>query len=113
MKELKFTEKNLERHLAINTEPYYSRHIIFTTRDEAKGVAGDIFKIETPNGERYYVLEYAIQYGPYDNVIRIVADSNYRNEGFKTPLQMRNELRRLYGKDVKQLYVHVLKSVNL
>lgn len=113
MKELKFTEKNLKRHLTANTEHCYSRHIIVTTRDEAKGVMGDVFKINTPNGERYYVLEYVIQYGPYDSVIRIVADSHYQKEGFKTSFQMRYELRHLYGKDVKQLYVHVLKSVNL
>lgn len=113
MKELKFTEKNLKRHLTANSEYSHTRHVLVTTRDEAKGVEGDVFKITTPRGERHYVLESVLQYGPYDRVIRIVADSFYQREGFKTPLQMRNELRHLYGKDVEKLYVHVLKSVNL
>lgn len=132
MKELKFTPENLQRHrdawLSMWGE---SRNIygpptnvhsadrfeLFTTRDECKGRFGDLFKVE---GWGYFVLESVftvseVSFMPkYSNKtpLQIVADYMYKLEGFDTPLQMRNELRHIYG-ELDDYYIHYLKEVFL
>lgn len=124
MKELKFTPKNLERHLnAWNDiwDYYYNNQLnhcrsedrleIYTTRDEPKGKVGEVFEVK---GVGYFVLESIIPiYSKEDKTaIEAVSEQLCIHEGFKTSIEMRNELRHIYG-EPNNLWVHHLKQVFL
>lgn len=121
MKVLKFTKDNLERHKSVCTDVYQyvgwngghsnTRRELITTRDEIKGDSGDVFYVDDWG---FFVLESVIPFYTYENkpVYSTIADLYYSLEGFDTPKQMRNILKKLYP-DADKLYVHYLKEVFL
>ncbi len=95
--ELKFTEKNLQRHLSYN--PY----CIHTVRDEMKGNVGDMTIIDSLI---YYV------YGGYPTTLKQVRhpkNTLWIQEGFSSQKEYVEEIERIYGSDQqKRLYDMVL-----
>lgn len=121
MKVLKFTKDNLERHKSAHQDVclhvgWYGGHSntrreLITTRDEIKGDSGDVFYVDDWG---FFVLESVIPFYTYENksVHTTISDMYYSLEGFDTPKQMRNILKKLYP-DADKLYVHYLKEVFL
>lgn len=112
MKQIKFTEENLKRHL--NAFPYVGEaHKAFvgsrihTIRDEQIGEIGDVFFIE---GAGKFVLTAVFPYGPeeFKHMIR----SAWKFEGFVSESEFRNEIHRIYGEEPKTYYSHNLLKLN-
>lgn len=94
---LKFTEQNLEKHLA------YDPIWIKTLRDEMKGECGDLTII---NSEIYFVYE-----GYTTNLKEIQHSKNnlWKEEGFSSQKEYVDEIKRIYGDDeTKRRWVMVL-----
>lgn len=97
MKEIKFTEENLHKHLSM------CNSFIVTGRDEMKGDIGEEVCLQWADGiwkidfidECFNVHNYAEKY--------------YKVEGFESARQLENELIRIYGKDA-QIYAHWIKK---
>lgn len=124
MKELKFTPKNLERHLNAWKDIwdyYYNNQLnhcrsedrleIYTTRDEPKGKVGDVFEVKDVG---YFTLVNVIPIysGEVKSAIEAVSEILWVLEGFKTSREMRNELRHIYG-ELNTVWVHYLQQVFL
>lgn len=120
MKELKFTPETLEKHMKVanrcSEHTFLGKYIqrnrkrIVTTRDEAKGVAGDLFRIE--GVENLYVLNDVKEYSSMFEYVRYFCATEYWKEGYDTPDELLNTVVSFYPKSSK-FYVHVLDECYL
>lgn len=109
MKVLKFTPENLDRH--IHAFPYSEydtgngRKFIFTARDEIKGKIGEVFLIE---GLGKFCLTSVETYKRMDTEGAHAPFLNWESVGFSSEEVFWNEMYRIYGKDLKRIYLHKL-----
>lgn len=97
--EIKFTKKNLKRHLS--TDEWKNEGKIFTIRDEKKGNVGDLFRIKGIDDDLFVLI------GVSETDILYPV---FLWEGFETSYDLHQELKKIYGDNYfkKCLYLHKL-----
>ena len=97
--ELKFTEENLQRHLA------YDPLLVTTTRDKIKADIGDVTIIKS----NIYSLANIISITLNDLQMQKIDPWFWAREGFSSYYEYIEEIQRMYGTNPeKQLFVHLL-----
>lgn len=97
MKEIKFTEENLRKHLSM-CDLY-----IVTGRDEIKADVDEEVSLQGADG--IWKIDFI------DNCLNVhnYAEKYYKVEGFESARQLENELTKIYGK-YAQIYAHWIKK---
>lgn len=112
MKQIKFTEENLKRHLNAasyvgESYPVILGRRIHTVRDGMKGEIGDVFFIE---GAGKFVL---ISVCTYDaEAFEQLIDNEWWFEGFNSRTEFMQEIFRIYGEEPKTYYSHNFLKLN-
>ncbi len=97
--ELKFTDENLQRHLAYNPD------VVTTIRDKIKADIGDVTIIKSD----IYSLENIIPITMNDLKMQEKDPWFWAKEGFSSYYEFIEEIQTLYGTNPeKQLFVHLL-----
>jgi hypothetical protein len=99
---LKFTEENLNRHLAYNPD------VIVTTRDERKAEIDDVCVIK---GRVYRVTE--LLFGRIGFIGEHKERDVAKESGFDGWMDYYKEIERIYGSFEKTFYVYTLKALDM
>lgn len=90
-----------------------------TTRDEIKGKSGDYFYVPSMKKEYFRLINvFTIDQKSLDalgfdcDIFQYVADQWWKHEGFSSPENMEDTLRKIYP-EAKVLYVHVMREVDM